>query len=366
MRDVHKFDEDWVTVKQIFEESSNVGVSKIIYDNYKDQPEKFIGHLRRIGLDKRLGIELPGEGKPFIKDPSDKRHWYGTTLPWMSVGYELMITPLQLLTLYNAIANDGKMVKPLFVREIQDGGRTISRFDTTILNDNICSFKTLKTIQSLLQGVVENGTAKSINDTLFKIAGKTGTALIANNNKGYSQREYNASFAGYFPADKPKYSCIVVINRPTGDYYYGGSVAAPVFKDIAKQVYAYQLDIHEYPEEKKETKAVLLTSAKGYYYDLKTTFSGLRYPTGNIQPGSDWSVVYSNENRLQFEPLVFAPDTIADLTGLCLKDALFITEQQGLVPIIRGKGHVSGQSIQAGSPVTRGQEIILQLKNGKS
>jgi cell division protein FtsI (penicillin-binding protein 3) len=366
MRDVHKFDDEWVTVKQVFEESSNVGVSKLIFESYKEEPEKFVDHIRRMDLDKQLGIELPGEGKPYVKDPSNKRIWYGTTLPWMSVGYELMITPLQLLTFYNAIANNGVMVKPMFVKEIQDGGITMNKFDTAILNRQLCSRKTLRTVQGLLEGVVENGTAKSIKDSLFKIAGKTGTALIANKNKGYTRREYNASFVGYFPADKPKYSCIVVINRPTGDYYYGGSVAAPVFKEIANKVFAYHLDINDVTEFNRSDEILLPESAKGYYYDLQTTFTCLNYPVSNVSPGTTWSIAYNDQDRLHYKAFPFTLDTIPDLTGMPLKDALFIVEQQGLIPIVRGKGYVIGQSINAGSEVNRGQKIILHLKDGKS
>ncbi|MCK4639399.1 MAG: penicillin-binding protein 2, partial [Bacteroidales bacterium] len=251
MRDAYKIRDGKITCREAFEKSSNVGVSMIIWDAYKKNPEKFVEHLYDMSLNKPLGIEFQGEGHPFIKHPKDKKIWYGTTLPWMSVGYEISLTPLQILTFYNAVANGGKMVKPMFVKEIRQTGKTIKTFKPVVINKSICSKRTIDTVQSLLEGVVERGTAKSLNNSIYKIAGKTGTAQIANKNKGYNKGFYNASFVGYFPADDPKYSCIVVVNKPSGGKYYGSSVAAPVFKEIADKVYATQLDIHQQNEEEQ-------------------------------------------------------------------------------------------------------------------
>ena len=366
MRDVHKFDTSWVTVREVFEESSNVGVSRMINESYKDDPAKFVAHIRRMSLDKKLGIEIIGEGTPLIKDPSDRRYWYGTTLPWMSVGYELMMTPLQMLTLYNAVANDGVMVKPMFVKEIQDGGTTVEKFDTTVILPSICSEKTLATVREMLEGVVENGTAKSIKDSLFRIAGKTGTALVARQGVGYADREYNASFAGYFPADHPKYSCIVVINRPTGSHYYGGSVAAPVFKEIAQKVYASRLEMNEAPGKQHPKQLQFPDSTAGYYYDLQACFSIMEYPVAKHGHVSDWSAGKMKDKRIVFTPLEYPNDTVPDLTGMNVKDAIYLVERSGMVPVVEGKGYVLQQSLPAGTPVVKGSEITLQLKNGKS
>jgi len=367
MRDVHRFEEDWVTVRQVFEESSNVGMSRLINDHYKTEPEKFVARLRQMSLDRPLGIEIPGEGKPYIKDPSDKRYWYGTTLPWMSVGYELTMTPLQVLALYNAVANDGTMMKPFLVKEIQDGGMTIKRFEPTVINPKICSDRTLQEVRSLLEGVVEHGTAKSIKDSLFRIAGKTGTALVANKNQGYAQKEYNASFVGYFPADQPRYSCIVVVNRPNSGKIYGGTVAAPVFKEIARKVYATQFDIHENAPSSNQAAQVLpADSINGYYGDLKACLAELQYPTNSNKEVTEWSKTVTRNKRIYFEPLTLYHDTVADLTGMNLKDAVYMLERQGLIPVVRGKGLVVEQSITPGTPAVKGAEIILQLKNGQS
>lgn len=366
MRDVHKFESEWVPMRQVFEESSNVGISRIIYDNYKEDPSKFVAHLRRMSLDQKLGIEIPGEGTPYIKDPSDKKYWYGTSLPWMSVGYELTMTPLQVLTFYNAIANNGVMVKPIFVKEIQDGGTTIKKFTTTVINPSICSEKTLTSVQSLLEGVVERGTAKSIKDSLFRIAGKTGTALIAAGKTGYAQKEYNASFVGYFPADNPRYSCIVVVNKPKAGRIYGGTVAAPVFKDVAKKVFASQLDLHPDKQTARSQEVIFPDSTNGNYHDLQTCYSTLEYPIKSSASSPEWATSRNKYKRVVFDPLELPSDTVPDLTGMDLKDALYLLESRGMVPVIRGRGLVREQSVLPGTPIERGTQIILQLKNGES
>ncbi len=366
MRDVHKFDNDYVTIRKAFEESSNVGISRMIWENYKDQPEQFVDHLRQMSLDKALGIEIPGEAKPIIKDPSNKKYWYGTSLPWMSVGYELTMTPLQVLTFYNAVANDGVMVKPVFVKEIQDGGITLEKFQTTVINPSICSERTLKDVHSLLEGVVEHGTAKAIKDSLFRIAGKTGTALIADGKQGYAQKEYNASFVGYFPADNPKYSCIVVVNKPKAGKIYGGTVAAPVFKEIAQKVFATELDIQPDVLYAMVKDPVMPDSTVGYYYDLVSCFQAMDYPVGKYTSESPWSKMTSKHHRIIFDPVSYPPDTVPDLAGMDLKDALFLLEERGLVPVVRGKGLVSEQSIKPGTAVEKGAQIILQLNKGTS
>lgn len=366
MKDVHRFRVSTVTLREVFEESSNVGISKLITSAYSGDPQAFVARLRGMSLDKPLGVEIPGEGKPYIKDPSDKEYWYGTSLPWMSVGYEVSMTPLQMLTFYNAVANNGVMVKPIFVKEIQDGGSTVQKNGTVVLNPAICSESTLRDVHSLLEGVVERGTAKGIKDSLFRIAGKTGTALVANKDKGYAEKEYNASFVGYFPADRPRYSCIVVVNRPNSGKIYGGSVAAPVFKEIAEKVYATQLDIHRDSKEGYTVKDPLPDSVYGFYYDLMTCFDALDYP---FLPGSnppDWALCRNEHNRIVFEPMKVYPDTIPDLRGMNLKDALYLLEEQGVVPIVRGRGYVEEQSIEPGTPVQQGSEIILQLSRGES
>lgn len=234
VKDSHKGGYGVISVAEAFRKSSNTGTVKAIYPHYKDNPEKFVDQLYKMGLNQKLGLEIKGEGTPNIPKPGDN-NWYGTTLPWMTFGYGVELTPLQTLSIYNAVANDGKMIKPLFVSHIRENGRVIENFETKILNPAICSKETLAELQVLLEGVVERGTAKNIYSNDIRMAGKTGTSLL---NYWKSTKEYQASFAGYFPSEAPKYSCIVVINNPNiYKGYYGNVVAAPIFKAIAEEIY---------------------------------------------------------------------------------------------------------------------------------
>jgi cell division protein FtsI (penicillin-binding protein 3) len=363
MKDSHPPASSYLTVREIFEQSSNVGVSKIITSLFGSKPELYVDHLRKMSLGKPLGIEIPGEGEPYIKDPKDSKYWYGTSLPWMSIGYELTITPLQVLTFYNSIANNGVMVKPLFVSEIREGGKTIKKFDPIVINPAICTPATLQMARSLLEGVVTNGTAKTLKDSTYKIAGKTGTALVAEGEKGYSGKKYNASFVGYFPADNPKYSCIIVVNRPEAGKIYGGAVAAPVFKEIANKVYATQLDIHDQDDRKYFTEKHLPASAIGDYRDLKNSMSAMSYAVKLPSQNAEWAEMDSSVIGMILQPTFYGPDTIPDLAGLTAKDAVYMMEKAGLSPVIHGKGTVFSQSLPPGSPVLNGSEIILTLQN---
>jgi cell division protein FtsI (penicillin-binding protein 3) len=363
MVDSHPPASSFMTVREIFEQSSNVGVSKIITSLFDDHPELFVDQLRKMSLGKPLGIEIKGETAPIMKDPRDKSNWYGTSLPWMSIGYELTITPLQTLTFYNAIANNGVMVKPIFVSEIREGGQTIKKFDPVVINPAICTPTTVQLAKSLLEGVVTNGTGKMLKDSTYKIAGKTGTALIAEGAKGYTEKNYNASFVGYFPADNPKYSCIIVINRPEAGKYYGAAVAAPVFKEIANKVFATQLDIHDQDDKYYSSEKFLPAAAKGDYKDLQTSLSAMSYAVRLPSRNPEWVRMDSSVIGMILQPTFYGTDTIPDLAGLTAKDAVYMMEKAGLSPVIHGKGIVYSQSLPAGTPLVKGSEIILTLEN---
>lgn len=224
-----------INLAEAFRKSSNTGIVKAIYPAYKDNPQSFIDRLYQIGLNERTGVRIHGEVQPRIPTPEDNT-WSGTSLPWIAFGYEIQMTPLQVLTFYNAIANDGEMVRPRLVSEIQQHGRTVTSFEPEVINASICSEPTLRILQSLLQGVVDHGTARNIRNETFSMAGKTGTCQL--NYWIADRNDYQASFAGYFPADNPQYSCIVVVNKPNPSIgYYGSTVAAPVFREIADEVY---------------------------------------------------------------------------------------------------------------------------------
>ena len=225
-----------ITVSKAFEVSSNTGIVKIIYDNYKDNPERFVDRLINMKLDQKVDVDIKGEGKPKIPHPDDD-DWSGISLPWMAFGYGVSMTPLQTLTFYNAVANNGEMVKPSFISSIGAfGEKPVYTIDREVIMASICSDKTLKSVQMMLKNVVEKpwGTANNIYDKNIKIAGKTGTSQI-----GYTsgETEYVSSFVGYFPSDNPKYSAIVVVNKPNKSKgFYGNSVAAPVFKKVAQKI----------------------------------------------------------------------------------------------------------------------------------
>jgi cell division protein FtsI (penicillin-binding protein 3) len=266
-----------ITVQHAFEVSSNVGISKLMYESYKNRPEQFIDRLYEMGLNRKLGIEIKGEGKPEIRY-TDSELWSGLSLPWMSIGYEVRMTPLQMLAFYNAVANDGKMVKPIFVEETSAHGKTVKRFHTEVLNNHICSRETLEQIKSMLEGVVENGTARNLSNSHYKIAGKTGTAQISLSKEGYSKSLYQASFVGYFPADEPRYSCIVVVSAPSRHIYYGNLVAGPIFREVTDRIYIREFDLHRSSEEYAEQQPQAPYTKSGIRESVESAYDYLRLP----------------------------------------------------------------------------------------
>ena len=362
MRDVHKIGNGRITVRDAFEQSSNVGISRLIYESYKEHPEDFINRLYSMSLNEPLGIKIVGEGIPYIKHPSKKRTWYGTSLPWMSIGYELTITPLQTLTLYNAIANNGKMVKPMFVSEIREGGAIIETFNTEVINSNIVSQKTVDSARSLLEGVVERGTAKrAFRNSPYKVAGKTGTAQIASNG-GYNKINYNATFVGYFPADSPKYSAIVVINNPSTGKYYGGSVAAPVFKEIADNLYSTSIAVETKNGTTNDSIIIPIPHKPVWADDIKSIYANLEIDTEVEFPfTSDWIKANTDDTDITFNEIAFRENVVPNVVGMKAKDAVYLLENTGIQTTISGKGKVKHQSIKAGKPVKENQSIKLQL-----
>ncbi|MCF8296384.1 MAG: transpeptidase family protein [Saprospiraceae bacterium] len=362
MEDSHKGGYGKVNVQRAFEVSSNVGVSKLIYKAYSKNPQEFIDGLSRLGINKPLGIEIKGEGQPKIKSPKDKKEWSGVTLPWMSIGYELAITPLQTLALYNAVANDGKMIKPMFVTQIKQTGKTLKTFEPIVLNEAICSPATIKKAKIMLEGVVERGTATNLKNPIYKIAGKTGTAQIAAGSGGYNKTNYKASFVGYFPADKPKYSCIVVINNPTSGIYYGGSVAGPVFKEIADKVYATELEIQENHDTISNESSVPLVRT-GYQDELLKIYSTIDFETSRSNPTANWVKTSNDHDLVKLQTKRIKYGFVPDVIGMSAKDAVFLLEDLGLNVKMIGKGKVKKQSIVPGTRIIAGTSIIIELKS---
>ena len=363
MKDSHINGYGPVPVRRAFEISSNVGISKAIFKAYKDNPQRFIDKLYSMRINLPLGIDIGGEAMPVVKNTKNKS-WSRVTLPWMSIGYEVALTPLQILSFYNTVANDGKMVKPMFVQEIRKTGKVVETKKTVVLKDSICSKKTVLQVQKLLEGVVDSGTAKHLKNSVYRIAGKTGTAQVAQNSKGYKDKgsiSYKASFVGYFPADNPKYSCIVVINNPSKGAYYGGSVAAPVFKQIADRVFATQLEIHQQKNDSVYANTNIPFVKAGNQKDLYTIYKQLDFATLTQSPNALWVSVASDEKTITFKDKPFKYGNVPEVVGMGLRDALYLLESAGLKVNVSGKGKVVSQSIAAGTNVKNGNHINIVL-----
>ncbi|WP_200974361.1 penicillin-binding protein [Echinicola sp. 20G] len=352
-----------LTIRQAFEKSSNVAISRLVDEHFGVDPAKYLSYVEEVGLDKPLGFQIKGEGIPYFKDPKDKKNWYGTTLPWMSIGYELKVTPIQTLTLYNAVANGGKVVKPMIVQRIQKGNHVEEEYDTEILRRGIASESTIKQLQSLLEGVVENGTAKNISNSEYKIAGKTGTAQKLVN--GRYTKKYYTSFAGYFPADEPKYSMIIVIDSPKGFNAYGGDVSAPVFKEIADKIYAQDLKLNRdetkpVPPAPQLSQVVFPYIQAGMADELQMICN--KFGISNHYDGAERWVKSAVVNRsINWRPNKVDAPLVPDVSGMTLRDALYVLENKGLRVNYSGEGRVKRQSIQAGSNVPKGGTIRIEL-----
>ncbi len=352
-----------VSVAQAFEMSSNVGMSKLAYKYFRKEPQVFVDQLSALRLNKRTGIDLLGEAKPLIKNPESKT-WSSTTLPWMSIGYEVLETPINLLTLYNAVANDGKMMKPYLVSAIESYGKVVKKFEPTVLVDKICSDKTLKEVQQLLNGVVksDHGTGhRALKNPYFKISGKTGTAQVANGKYGYSQHIYQSTFIGFFPSDAPKYSCIVtVMNKPHSRLIYGASVAAPVFKEVAHKLYALN---HKdaVPDMKRPRMDDKLEIKSGNAKDIQTILATLNLPVQRLAGHSAYVDPAVENHTIQLKNIKRQNGVVPDVRGMGLKDALYLLENCGLQVEVEGSGKVVRQSLTPGQKLTDRGQITIQL-----
>lgn len=355
-----------ITAQHSFEVSSNIAMAKLVLAHYKNDPQKFIDHLKRMHLDRPLGIEIPGEATPRIKNKTDK-DWSGLTLPMIAIGYESLVTPLQILTLYNAVANNGKMMKPRFVKEIRNRGVVVKKITPVVLEEKICSDKTIRECRTILKGVVENGTATNLKNSVYKIAGKTGTAVIANNNKGYyspTGKIYRASFCGYFPADNPKYTCIVVVNAPSNNVYYGNVVAGPIFRAVADKVYASAFDINQnYYIERKDQFANRIPQCKsGFAKDLKIVLNKLNISSEEINVASDKIVdAVSASSYVKMYEKKISYDKMPNVIGMGARDALYLLEKIGAQVRMKGKGVVRYQSVEPGTPISQIGEVMIEL-----
>lgn len=316
-----------ISAAKAMEVSSNVGIVKLIYENYKDQPQKFVDGLKDMHLHESLGLAIKGEGVPYIPEPGDKK-WSGLSLPWMAYGYgSIQITPLQTLTFYNAIANGGEMVKPRFIKEVKAWDRTIKKFEKEVIDPQICSPETVAKMQDVLKNVVERGTGKSLYDPDFSMAGKTGTAQTEYWKKGWAQNpQYISSFVGFFPAENPKYSCIVVIHKPQSKIgYYGADVSGPVFKKVAQKIFTDSPVVDEFNSLDASNPAIINSYEKYYAMARKTK------------------------------------EVMPDLKGMPAMDAISLLENLGLQVRFSGTGEVVQQSVKPGEEIKPDQTVNLKL-----
>jgi cell division protein FtsI (penicillin-binding protein 3) len=347
-----------VTVQEAFEHSSNVAMAKLVDKHFGLHPEKFVGYIDRLKLSQPLGVQLVGEPMPKIKRPGDKG-WSGISLPWMAYGYGFEITPLHTLALYNAVANDGEMIKPVFVRAIRKADSEEENFETDVINKKICSTETLNRLKLLLEGVVEKGTAKNIKGTHYRIAGKTGTAQILEN--GQYARKYVTSFVGYFPAHAPRYSAIVLIKNPRGWYQYGSSVAAPVFKEIADNIYARDINLHEPMANKKFANGDILPVIKAGHQQELTMLCNELGISNHTLTEEEWVRSSRSGVGVNWKKNTAGKDIVPDVKGMTFRDAIYLLERSGLKVFYEGKGRVVHQSMDAGGRISKGDRIFIRL-----
>ncbi len=335
-----------ITVQRAFELSSNVAIVKLTDENYRNNPQDFVNRLYKFGLTEELGIRIEGEGKPLVRFPGGPG-WSGVALASMCYGYGLRVTPLQLLSFYNAVANNGRKMKPLFVEKIVSKEGVVKIFPVEELNHAICSKETIRQAKAMLEAVVETGTASGIKSDKYKIAGKTGTAKFGYTKDKNERGHYNSSFIGYFPADNPKYSICVVITDPNRDKgYYASQVAAPVFKAISDRIWATMIDT----TKQLKAKTIELVAEK-----MKPIMVEDRNELSKKLPAK----------RLANPRIVAVPNKgvnmVPDLIGMGLKDAVFILENMGMNVKISGRGVIAKQSIAPGTHITKGTKIIIEL-----
>jgi cell division protein FtsI (penicillin-binding protein 3) len=351
-----------LTVKQVFEKSSNVGTSKLIYEHYKANPRDFVNRIYAMKLNEKLNLQIQGEGAPLIRYPGDKL-WSGLSLPMMSHGYEVQMTPLQILTFYNAVANDGKMMRPRFVSAILRNGSVIKSYEPKVIINSIASRSTIRKAKIMMEGVVERGTATNLKNTNYKIAGKTGTAQIAKDKFGYrtgARISYQASFVGYFPAENPLYSCIVVVNAPSNGVYYGNIVAGTVFKEISDKVYATGFFRDYKPDNKEDIKPTAPEAGNGYYTDINEVLRNLKVRYKRTAD-DEWVVTRESGDTIRLAGIKIEKGLVPDVRGMSLRDAIFLLENAGLGVRYNGKGKVRRQSPEHGARYYDGSVVSLEM-----
>ncbi|MBC7904740.1 MAG: transpeptidase family protein [Gemmatimonadaceae bacterium] len=351
-----------MTVRECFAHSSNVAFSKLAYQTFASQPDKYISYLRQFHLDKKTGIDLIGEERPLM--PKIRKNNEGLhAMVTMSFGYAIEVSPLQTLMLYNAIANNGKMVKPSLVSRIQSNGIVQKEFETEVITEELAEPAVIAAAQSCMKAVVIDGSAtKVFKGSPYAVAGKTGTAHVAGKGIKYTDGVYQASFVGYFPADKPIYSCIVVIRTKAHPaFHFGGAVAAPVFKEVSDKLYALRAaETHQ-----SQTVSIKKDSVAFYYAgqtkELKSILSEIQMTFLDSNKQTDWSSIYSSDFKAVVSKKNVSEKSMPDVKGMSLKDALYLLESMNLKVSAKGRGRVASQSIEPGLSLSKNQTITIEL-----
>lgn len=353
-----------ITIRNAFAQSSNVGMAALAHRYYAAKPEKYVAHLKRLHLNVRTGIDLRGERYPNMLEPGTDL-WSATSLPWMATGYGIQVSPLHTCMLYNGIANNGRMMKPYLVSAIREYGKDVKTFPPQVLVEEMAPPEAVKQLRSCTEEVVLTGTGKHIQSPFYKIAGKTGTAQVADKGIRYTDGVYQGSFVGYFPADKPLYTIAVVIRtKPHSGAYYGGTLAAPVFRMISDKIFASGMGRWDDPLDSiarkgQPTIAANLAATGQNYRRLLTS---LGKTPQLLADGRTVARLYVDSSRkIVVEPRGVYHGLVPDVKGLGLKDAVYLLENEGLKVTIQGRGKVEGQSLAPGTRITKGQRIILML-----
>ncbi|HJV78039.1 MAG TPA: penicillin-binding protein [Paludibacter sp.] len=356
-----------ITVAQAIYASSNIGISRAIVKAYGHNPAEFVNKLYAMKLNERMNIEIPGAAAPFIRHPSDKSHeWSNTTLPWMSVGYETQIPPIYTLAFYNAIANNGKLIRPFFVKSISKNGQMIKEFKTEVINPSICKPTTLRDIRSTLLGVLEDklGTGQNVRSKYVRIAGKSGTAQISQGKGGYKTggTKHQVAFCGYFPYENPLYTCVVVMREPGKGYPSGGHMSGSVLKNIAERVIALNSNrkpSHVDTDSIDEGNFIPVIKV-GYYKAIQTVMADLQLP---LAPNTrDWVKTFTDQKQTRVESIAVPRNAIPNLVGMGLKDAVFVLENLGLNVQVQGRGKVFSQNLKPGTVARKGTAILINLQ----
>ena len=351
------------TVREAYAHSSNVACAKLIWNNYSSHPEDYLKHLKAFQIDQPTEIDIAGEQNPRFSHP-DNQFKNISSLAWMAIGYEVMISPLRTCMMYNTIANNGVMMKPYIVSSIKDFGVTVKEYVPTIVAQNICKLSTIQQLKEATAAVVEIGTGKALKNDVYTICGKTGTAQVADKGITYKDRVYHGSFVGFFPKENPMYTiCVVIRTKKGANNYYGGQIALPVFKEVADRLYANNIKEHSsiennnkilftvnYTNNMENTQLKTLNKSLNIYKNLPTTSSNW---LGNVKVDSTGTTTYND--------LLMQNNIVPNISGMSLRNAIQLLENLGLKVNVNGHGKINNQSIAPGTAFTKGETIIIQL-----